>query len=66
MSLRVVEYARSQRFVILTECPACGYEFDEQEARHTHLATHSPADLGLTPLGERPESTPNRGESRAD
>lgn len=41
---------------ILTECPACGYEFDPEERRHVHLSEHGPEDFGLSPLGEIEEN----------
>ncbi|NIC01089.1 hypothetical protein [Halobacterium sp. R2-5] len=52
MSLRARTYSRSRRFVTLTHCPLCGYEFDRDESRPDHLADHSPEDAGLNPLGE--------------
>jgi hypothetical protein len=47
-----VKRSHERIFVILTECPVCGYEFDEEERRHVHLSEHDPDDFGLTPLGE--------------
>lgn len=53
VSLRVREYERSERFVTLTECPACGYPFAADERRWKHLLQeHNPEDFGLDPLGE--------------
>jgi hypothetical protein len=51
VSLRVQNYERSERFVTLTHCPACGYEFSPDERRHQHLGDHGPEDFGLDPLG---------------
>lgn len=52
MTLRVVIYARSQRRVHLEECPVCPHEFEHNEDRHLHIATHDPEDFGLSPKGE--------------
>jgi hypothetical protein len=52
VSLRVVTYQRSQRRIHLETCPACGYDFDRDEFRHNHIASHDPEDFGLQPLGE--------------
>lgn len=35
----------------LTECPACGIEFEKDERPCLHIQEHSPSDFGLTPLG---------------
>ena len=52
MSLRARTYSRGRRLVTLTHCPFCGYEFDRDESRPTHLGDHDPEDAGLNPLGE--------------
>jgi hypothetical protein len=51
VSLRARTYSRSRRFVTLTHCPLCGYEFTRDESRPDHLADHDPEDAGLNPLG---------------
>lgn len=55
MALKVVEYSRSRRLIVLTKCPSCGYEFDRHERRFIHFATHDPEDFGLAPVGEEPD-----------
>lgn len=40
--------ARGASDVILTHCPACGYQFDANEYRGDHLGDHDPEDFGLT------------------
>lgn len=52
MTLEVSHFAKGRRVLSLTVCPACGYEFDEDEDRYHHLGDHSPEDFGLSPLGE--------------
>ena len=43
---------RSNR-VRLVRCPACGRKLSQLRVRtSTHIASHSPEDFGLTPLGE--------------
>lgn len=40
----------------LTDCPLCGYAFDESEYRWLHfLQDHRPEDAGLSPLGTIPD-----------
>jgi hypothetical protein len=51
VSLRV-QRSHERVFVILTACPACGYDFEPEERRHVHLSAHDPEDFGLTPAGE--------------
>ena len=56
VSLATTHYARGRRVHSLTVCPACGYDFDENEDRYHHLGDHDPEDFGLSPLGEtRPD-----------
>jgi hypothetical protein len=54
VSLRVTHYSRGRQFVVLSACPACGYEFTPEERRHVHLSEHDPEDFRLSPLGETP------------
>ncbi|WP_071932999.1 hypothetical protein [Halodesulfurarchaeum formicicum] len=55
MSLRHSTYNGHKKGTVLEACPACGYEFDENEDRDHHISTHVPSDFGLTPLGETAE-----------
>jgi hypothetical protein len=41
----------SPGYHILEWCPACGEELGTKGAVTQHIATHSPEDFGLTPLG---------------
>jgi len=52
VTLRTLQFSRSREVLILTECPACGYDFSPNESRDLHIADHDPEDFGLTPLGE--------------
>lgn len=40
----------------LLVCPACGFDFSDYTTYkvHRHIATHSPADFGLSEHGKRP------------
>lgn len=53
---RITIYSRSRSFVTLTDCPACGYDYDDEEDRSEHLEGHTPEDFGLSQLGDRPDS----------
>lgn len=39
---------------ILVECPACGADLSDTNGigRTSHIAEHTPADFGLTPLAD--------------
>jgi len=52
VTLEVSHFAQGRKVLSLTVCPACGYEFDEDEDRFHHLGEHAPEDFGLSPLGE--------------
>lgn len=51
VSLTTDTYARGRVVNILVACPACGYEFRQDERRFKHLEEHAPEDFGLDPLG---------------
>jgi len=54
MTLTRRRYSGKRVEVALDECPFCDHVFVENENRHDHLhEEHTPADAGLTPLGER-------------
>lgn len=36
--------------IVMTECPACGFDLSDGSQRTTHIESHSPDDFGLTPL----------------
>jgi hypothetical protein len=55
MALRTQSYTRSREMLVLEACPVCGYDYDENEDRHPHIAEHDPEDFGLAPLGETNE-----------
>lgn len=49
VTLREITHDGDVKGVLLTECP-CGYQFDEQEERSTHISNHNPEDFGLSPM----------------
>jgi hypothetical protein len=52
VTIEVSHFAQGRKVLSLTVCPACGYEFAEDEDRYHHLGDHDPEDFGLSPLGE--------------
>lgn len=56
MALEILEYEDGHADVKITVCPACGYEFAENESRPRHYRDdHDPEDFGLSRIGKRPE-----------
>lgn len=56
-NLEIRYYDHSKIWYNLIACPLCTHKFEENEHRWKHfLNEHSPADAGLSPIGERTDT----------